>query len=341
MSANKVKLPFEIHPLTICYHYMAFPLGIIQAHANAKKLDITPWIIGKNLNCSFNDNAPNHKYDICLADVWAVEDEILSHQYINMFKDMYSVFDSDIIDVLKKVLNAGCYVFGAYNERHIPGKSAYQKRDFLHDYIIYGFNDESRTFYSAGFLKDQRYAPFEISYENFAKSLFDSPSDRIWFDLWQYNVDATFTHDIGRIRSELGEYVNSTTSHNLQKNCIYGMDANRRLKDFYVTCIKTHENPQFDIRYSRAFMEQKYFIHLCVRYLHDCNIICMDNYESEQLKEVYDKAMLVHRIGMKLNLSKNYTLIDKISDIFNWIEKVESMILPKVIALLEGSSITL
>ena len=102
MCANKVNLPFEIHPLTICYHYMAFPLGIIQAHANAQKLDITPWIIEKYLNCSFNDSSPNHKYDICLSDVWAVEDEILSYQYINMFKYMYSVFDSDIIDVLKR-----------------------------------------------------------------------------------------------------------------------------------------------------------------------------------------------------------------------------------------------
>lgn len=341
MCANNVNLPFEIHPLAICYHYMAFPLGIIQAHASAQKLDITPWIIGKYLNCSFNESSPILKYGICLSDVWAMEDKILLHQNINMFKYMYSVFDRDIIDVLKRVLNAGCYVSGEYNEKYIPGKSAYQKRDFLHDYIIYGFNDESRTFHSAGFLDNQRYLPFEISYDNFAQSLFNSPSDRIWFDLWQYNADVVFTHDIGRITDELRGYMNSTTSHHFQSNRIYGIDANRRLREFYVTCIKNHEHPHFDIRYSRAFMEQKYFIHLCVRYLHDNNIICMDNYELGQLKEVYDKAMLMHRIGMKLNLSKNYTLIDKISDIFNWIEKVESMILPKVIALLERYSNTL
>ena len=36
---KKVILPFEDHPYSLTYHYIAFPMGIIQG--NAKK-DITP-----------------------------------------------------------------------------------------------------------------------------------------------------------------------------------------------------------------------------------------------------------------------------------------------------------
>lgn len=76
---------------------------------------------------------------------------------------------------------------------------------------------------------------------------------------YQYNGE--------RVLGELNDYIKCTTSHNYRKNLYYGIEANRKLRDYLIYCITNYDTPVVDLRYSRAYMEHKSILYMCFKYL--------------------------------------------------------------------------
>lgn len=327
-------LPFSEQPLIACYHNMAFPMGIIEGNASVFNKDITPWAIAKFLNVIFIDAPNSNSYDICLFDKWGTNDGILFHQYINMFKSIYGKLQINIIKYLSELIKSGCYITGAYNERYIPGKMVYQQADFLHDYILYGVNENRKIFYSAGYLKDKRYRSYEISFSDFINSIYNTSNDRIQFGFWTYNKEYEYEFNRERIRGELDEYIKSTTSHNFRKDVFYGVEANRKLKEFFLYCINNYDTPIIDLRYSRAYMEHKNIFFRCIKYLFEAQHVSFKQSDILMANEMYQNAIMIHRLGIKMNISKNYKIIEQITDLFEKNQEYECEIIMDVLGAL-------
>ena len=329
--SNEYKLPFSDKPLVTCFHNMAFPLGVIEGNANNLDLDITPWVISKFLNPIFVETPEKITYDICLVDKWGIDEGILFYQFINMFKRIYDNLNFDIAEYLSKMIREGCYVIGTYNEKYIPGKADYQNGDFMHDYILYGVDEERKVFYSAGYLKDRKYQSYEISFSDFIKSIYNTPGDRIQFGFRTYNNEYQYCFNKERIVQELTDYLNSTTYHGLKENAFYGMEANRKLKEYFLSTVHKNGNSRLDLRYTRAYMEHKYFMNLCIEYLIDNNLVDATKINFKKAKELYQDAVRIHILGIKMEISKNYKIIDKIADLFDKIQEEESQMIRYVI----------
>ena len=83
------------------------------------------------------------------------------------------------IVALKKVIDSGCYVYGTYNEEFIPGKWAYGKMYYMHDFLLIGYDEE--RFISVGYLADGIFRRFNIPNNNLYNSLKDGVKTDIVF----------------------------------------------------------------------------------------------------------------------------------------------------------------
>lgn len=314
---NTHVLPFETEPLVRSYHSLAFPMGIIQA--NAQK-DLTEWYCGKYINCHFMLEYPQNRFNTCTYDEWGAQEGILLYQHFYMQSDLYKQLVSNIVDIVKRFLLCDCYVSGMYNERYIPGKSAYGKYDYLHDYIIYGYDDDTQSFLSAGYLLDGKYQSFSITYENFENSINNLNAQDIMMETWKYNDRASFALNLPRIREDLADYLASRNSkHVYTDDKAYGRDGILRLKEYFETTFEAG----IDLRYTRALMEHRHFMLLRFQYFANQGVVPKE--DAERMKETYDKAEKIHLLGIKYNMTHKNSYIGSISKLIDEILEFEWM----------------
>lgn len=183
---NHIELPIEQKPALMSYHYAAFPLSIIQGNG---KDNVIPWLCKKGINCCFDIRPWMNRFHVGLFDISGVNDGILHHQHIYLSKNMYSQLKIDMLQLLLLSLNEESYISGYCNERYIPSKNAYKQFDYMHDYLLYGYDDKERVFYSLGYTDTMMYQSYKIPYDSMKESLDKSIDNKIEFNLWNYNKD--------------------------------------------------------------------------------------------------------------------------------------------------------
>ena len=78
-------------------------------------------------------------------------------------KKVISFVDTTIGNIINEVLN-NRYVYIAVDEMFIPFRKKYQKRNFVHDILVYGFDDVCQEFYVIGFDKSKKYSCQKIDF---------------------------------------------------------------------------------------------------------------------------------------------------------------------------------
>ena len=184
-----MKLPFCISPYIVTYHNKAFPLGVIQGNS---KIDLTSWISGKFINCFFHSSSLDHKFDLYTLDPWGEQDGANSSQTIKLDKNMFKKLSIDILKTIKKLMDNGYYIHGSYNEKYIPSKKAYKSFDFMHDYILIGYEDYG-ILYSVGYTKNEKYEEFTITFDEYLASLTNSTNTFIDINTCKYHEEGDFS----------------------------------------------------------------------------------------------------------------------------------------------------
>jgi len=324
-----VKLSFELNPVTQYYHSVAFPMGIIQGNA---EVDITPWLCNRHVNCMFLWQPNIRSFDTNIVDPWCKKANILKEQQISLYKGTYKILDINFIVLFKKILCARYYVTGFYNEKYIPVKGTYQKKDNVHDFILYGYDDDKKVFFSAGYYNG-RYSPFEIPYENMNMSLSDMPVDVIKLKFLEYNNNCKFLLNLPQLVTELDAYINSTNSRTIASNDrTFGLKAMERLKEYFISYFK--ENGVIDSRYTRAYMEHKYFMYLRLKYLSD-NGFAEIKHTANRYTGIYNNAVQIHNLGTKLSFTGDVKIMDRIVSKMDEIAEFEAHNLPSVVNCLK------
>ena len=312
---KKIILPFEVKPLSVMYHNLAFPLGIIQGNA---KCDITPWLCHKFINCMFNPASKNI-FSISLSDNWGAGDKMMFHQHIQLFNDTYDIVGIDIIQVLINMLANGYYVAGYYNEEYIPGKRAYGVEYFPHDYLLIGFNNEKEVFYSVGYLTEQ-FVDYEISYANMRKALTTVASRKPALNFFQYNSEADIAVNLEKILSALKDYLSSSNSlPQYTKGLAYGLDAINNLGEYYASY---GNQSNFDHRYTKGLTEHKSIMLRRIKYLCSHQYITDNEYVSRS-ERVLEYSSIIHNLGIRFKLLGDYNILQEIKSIIKNMNELE------------------
>lgn len=325
-------LPMKTDPVVRCYHNLAFPLCFIQGNAEMIGKDITPWLIGKYLNCVFDEKAYDNRYEICMHDWWGHEEHVIYHQHISMFKHIYINLKIDVLHMVKKIIDQECYISGYYNEKYIPGKEAFGVEDYDHDYIVYGYNDEKQVLYSVGYLANRKFVPFEIPYKNFIDGLLCTSSKKLEFNIWNFNSEFQFKADYQKIKCGFNDYITSSNSYGMQDGKSYGIDANKKFVEFIYARASLPGKKFIDDRYTRAFFEQKKIQYMCAKYLYHEKVISISNEDLDLMHDVYLKANSIYLLTIKFNMTHDKSLLKNIVAISEEINDIERIVIPKIVS---------
>lgn len=322
-------LPYPEKPNFICYHNKAFPFGIIQANSPE---DITKWLCTKCINTVYNPNSPKNKFDLAISDAWGNWEGITTQQVFNIKFDLLALINLDLINVFRTFIGNGCYVYGTYNEKYVPVKWAYNIEDYVHDFLVIGYDEEN--FHSVGFIADGRFKHFKIPNQNFIEAVCKTGSSKINIKFFSYNNGIVPQPNIDRMLSDLEKYISTVNySDNPTPSAVsYGISSLMRVREFFEGEVVNNERVYIDRRYSRVLYEHEWVFSRVIE-------IFLDSDEKSEYLHFannnLERAKHIHMLGLKMEMTGDNSLIHRITGSIDKIIEDEKRYIPQLILLLK------
>ena len=311
----EINLSLYSSPVFTIYNNYSFITGIIQGNNNNR---FEPWAYGRFINCAFN---PGFGFRVFgTPDMLDVTKDLVCRVESKCFPR------TKWLDYWKSLLDDGIYIQANINEQYIPGKWAYNLREYYHDSLIIGYSDENQTFTLFARLADQNMHIIDVSYSDMLKSYIEKGS---WFLLYKYTPHEV-TLDIPLIRLELSHYFYSSQSANFVRGTRYGIKALEYLYE-YLTRQHKH-NEKMDYRLTRGLTEQKALM------LNMCKYLNSNGYNLSVdilalCKEAADAAQKIHLFALKshMNAKSNHNLGERIKKQFDILLYCERKYIPMLL----------
>ena len=316
---KRIFLPYETDVESIALQTYAFPLGVIKA--NIKNYDC--WLCHKfvNFTCS-----PDHVYGLYDEDAWGFKEGIVRKRKPQLTQEWFEDDCARIMEANRSQMDSGSYIFGVYDEYHIPLKKAYGKYPFRHGYILFGYDDEKRIYHSAGYLGDGHYRRFEISYTDYVKSLLALEIRRQYMYYYTPDKDYVPKVNIDHIKSEINNYLQSRTDkQETESERLYGLKALDSFQQYV-----TNEN-HLDLRSGRGYMEHKRVMYERLKYLYEHSYLKDEGICREYLEEVYRKARVVFGLFIKYHITGEKDIRRRLSKLVCEVNEKEKYLIEKVL----------
>lgn len=310
-------LPFALDAPSISYHNKAFPLGVMKA--NLKNFDI--WMCNKLIQCVYEHGYD--RYNLFDEDIWSCQDNVTATQSFHVFPEIFRYPSFDILGIVKDMLDHGYYAGGLNNEKYVRAKKAYQAYDHVHDYIIFGYDDEKSVFKSAGYVANQKYEYFDLYYDDYIESLKNFCFKRMAIFFHRIDGSVEPVIKIDEIKRKTEDYLlsrkNKTT---VSAADLYGISVWRKLASHFANLT---EDKYPDIRASRAMLEHKTIMLDRIRLLAEMNFIpdACKAYEEAVVQPSYIAYMLC----LKFTMTEKRELLQRIAELIEQICLDEEQIL--------------
>ena len=152
-----VMLPFEHNVPIQSYSHFVFYLGILAGRG----VDVYPYMF-------------NHFLSFCFLKATAQVGFLEMPKALQVFR--LRPFSRDLaapVSFFKRTLDDGKYVNVHLNHKYIS--ASVREKDYVHDFLLYGYSDETQSFYSKGYVFDGEHAflinsAFELPYAEAEKS---------------------------------------------------------------------------------------------------------------------------------------------------------------------------
>lgn len=124
-----------------------------------------------------------------------------------MQRSFLEYFNMDLLHILKTAILKNYYVYGIYNERYIAAKKVFNKKDFMHDFLLIGC-DENK-FVSVGYVADGRFTRFDISNSDMLSSIHGLSGTEMNLHMISYNAGIRPAPNYERMIDKLRQYLST------------------------------------------------------------------------------------------------------------------------------------
>lgn len=257
------KLLVDENPPIKTVNGYAFPFSIIGGHHH----NYMPWVVSNFLNISYH---PLHF--LKRVDRLCFRKSAYFFWSFFRFRIKFLLHKEEIVSYLKRELDNERYISVLLNEYFIPGKSSYNKKNFLHDKYIYGYNDDLSVFYVLSIADKGIYKKHEISYENMRKAYCDYFWNHCFFvfELKDYDFSKINSK---KIRKQLCRYLSKRKNYGI--NCydliithFNSIKPNEAVNMLMLRMFKEHKNLLFLLDDSFAGVKQQFdaLFYWCIKY---------------------------------------------------------------------------
>lgn len=330
----EVKLPFDLNPELNTYHNLAHPLGILGGNIPDKSVWF-PWLCNKYINCYYTEK-PQKGFSLYSVDRFFTGDLLMERIEVTILPERYlrvlRVTETAFIDFVKTTIASGAYIHGMNNERYISVMAPYQKYDYAHDYLLFGFSDEAMCFYAAGYTADDKYQEYKLPYHEYYASIFQPFYNALSFRIVRFTgKDIFYKTNYRVVTRDLKHYLNSTAfKSNIEDEKIYGLSAWHKLSEYLANTDK------IDLRFTKIFMEHHKLMHMRIDCLSKQGII--QDKLGEQYVQAKEQANQAYLLSMKYNLTQRQSTKNSCLALVENAIELDKVILPDVISQIEKNT---
>ncbi|WP_019915024.1 hypothetical protein [Paenibacillus sp. HW567] len=253
-------------------------------------------------------------------------------------REMISKRFTSIRNFLVDAINDDFYCYLIVNLFHIPSQY-YNKSDFPHEILIYGFDLENEEFYIANNFSEGRYVLSKCSFEQMERAFNTVSVDWIEICMYRvksldYKVDFNKRYFVNSLRSYLTgqpSILQPAFPSWWTYNCKYGLDVYRHL----ITIIRnTSADDYLDKRVFCLLQEHKKMMVLRLGFIqeHLKADVALLTYEYEKLAKI---SAILGNLALKYNSTKNVALLDKIIYYTKDIMEQEDVLIRKLLLNIE------
>lgn len=305
-------------------------LGLIYCVFQAAPVDLLPVLSNYYTNISFGISEKT-KYSHVFDDHWLMHAGITYRQHFVLHKEMFEQNPQELLNLIRELISADYYLVGNNDTYYIRAKAEYQCVHTSSAFLIYGFNQQNRVFYSIGKTKDAQFAKYEIPYDELVDSLFFHENNTFYLDFYHYNEDIKPVPDLKKIYNGIVDYLDSTKKGDdplarpIDKikyglNCYRHFLASLSYVGEYVTYIDPSEYT--------VFFEHHILMSKRLEVLSSIGVIPKDI--VEQYDSVTEKSRSVYNACISYNNEKNPIFLKEISSLVEEIISTETVILRTV-----------
>lgn len=331
---KKVQLPLGVPPMRAMQFY-AYPLVILAQHEEA-----WPWIHSNYIQLCFYKNfeegfvvpfAP-YVYDYATNPMLTVQ---------RIQREMLAVFQTDIVRFAKESLDLGHYVYLNIDQFYIPRRNHYQRQNFAHDILVFGYDEEAEEFEVLGFREDFQFAPSRVSYAEFEAAYRSLDVIENWSEeicLYRLNPKPKFQFDPKLLADRLEEYLLGTnTSERFYEigetyDRAYGMQAYPYLKKYFQALME--DRIWYDVKYTHVLWEHKRAMTLRLQFLEERGDVDPAEGLLEAARQVEQQALTFKNIFMRVGIDHDLSRLSKIVEGLDSMAQAESELLERLIAAL-------
>lgn len=242
-----------------------------------------------------------------------------SYEKANIIEDVYGGLWNYIVQSIKNKK----YIQLILDEKYIPGTEAYKKREFYHESLIYGFEDEKKTVF-AMIVDGGKPKLLEIDYK-FIKEAW-SGADSITFE-FKPSINS-YELDIVNIYERISAYnsgYNTTEAHKHLTEC----DSGSFGINIYDDLLNDKESQKLllqDIRIPFMIHEHKKCMQMRMKYLAEWGLF-PEIYETRienYMKKIVNISEIILALIMKYQRSKNQSICERVMEKITILKKLET-----------------
>lgn len=331
-------------PIVVTYNYEAFPLSILAAYGE----NYLKWIYCNYIQLNAHRNIKKYG-DVFLAfyDNQGIKSPFLKTQ--NVKWTSLSSLDINLHSFIKTHINLEYYLYFQVDEYYVPERGAFGKRHYIHDLLLFGYDDDKETYNIAGYNQEGLYTISKISYIQFENAFYANNIDKEeneWADniyLFKYNSKYDYKFNIKLLKKLMSDYLNSTNSFeeykrydNPQADTVYGLEVYNKIVE-YLHYLKAGEQPftqyGIDNRIFRLIKEHKLIMLERLHYINDYIIYIEDL--IEKYKDVLDITNKCHILAIKYRLLPKERILDKLLNYIVIVKQADEDILSELLHKLE------
>jgi len=290
---NKIEVP-----IITSHQYYALPLSIIYSNATIK-----PWIYSEFIQMHTYRGREDERMHVNLYNN-KNERFLYEPLYTTMSPYKQFVGGNDVICVFKCLLNDEQYIYDFVDHFYI--RSFGINEHFIHDILIYGYDDDLQVFYAYAY-HGTKLSEFDIPYSEYEAAYnSDYQKEKSHLTLLYRKKDERFYPNICRIGYHLLDYLNGINTYNRESPLsvdlykpIFGLEVYDELK--YNLQYMRDWNLRIDIPDMYCVYDHKKFMHERVVYLDEhTDVKCPDDLKSK-FAEIENAGRIMIMLVMKLN----------------------------------------
>ena len=329
---NSQTLPINLHPPIDAYLNHAYPLSILSTSE-----EYLPWFYSNYIQLYCPVDFPPGHFNFYMHSAYpALISPLLDTQWLD--RNIVTCTSKSLSDFLISCVDGKNYIQLFLDEFYIPQRGGYRKYHFIHDLLIFGYDERDKTFDTLGYNDKGVYTTYKAHFDDIeqAFSSVEGLSEyqthffysKIWLGKIMEGVEGYF--DIQSVIEQLEDFLSANNTSNrfrlintpqecgvyrIEEDAVYGIDTYKYLRRYLSLLLKNQCD--FNPIYFHAFFQHKSCMATRIQFMEEHNFLATSFEFYKESKDIEEQAKNLRMMMLKFSIRRNNNIIERMLETFD------------------------